>query len=248
VPTRVLIAGATSAIAHAAAKRFAAEGAHLFLAGRDPAKLAATADDLRVRGAGRVETFALDLNDLDRHAGLLSAAQGALGGLDVVLVAWGALPDQAACERDARLALGAWTTNATSTLAFLTLLANEMEAQRHGTIAVISSVAGDRGRRANYVYGAAKAATDAFLSGLRARLYAAGVTVTTIKPGPVDTPMTAHLRKGPLYISADKAGALTHEAIRRRRDVAYVPWYWRWIMMAIRLIPEGMMKRLNLSA
>ena len=248
MPARVLIAGATSAIAHATARRFAADGADLFLAGRDPAKLAAVAGDLRVLGAGQVETLVLDMNDLGRHAELLTTAQGALGGFDVVLVAWGILPDQAACERDVGTALDAWATNATSTIAFLTRVANVLEIQRQGTLAVITSVAGDRGRRANYVYGAAKSAVDTYLAGLRARLYRAGVAVTTLKPGLVDTPMTAHVRKRPLFIGPEQAGDLIYLAIRRRRDIAYVPGYWRLIMTAIRLVPEGMMKRLNLSA
>jgi short-subunit dehydrogenase len=247
-PARVLVAGAASAIAHATARRFAADGAALFLAGRDPAKLAAVADDLRVLGAARVDSLALDFNDLDRHVELLTAAQAALGGFDVVLVAWGTLPDQAACERDVGVALDAWTTNATSTIAFLTRVANVLELQRHGCLAVISSVAGDRGRRANYVYGASKAALDAFLSGLRARLHASGVAVITIKPGPIDTPMTAQLKKGPLVASADKAGELIYRAIQKRRDVVYVPGYWRPITAALRALPEGVMKRLNLKA
>jgi len=245
---RVLVAGATSAIAHATARHFAEDGAALFLAARDPAKLAAAAADLRVRGAARVETFTLDFTDLGRHAELLAAAQTALGGFDVVLVAWGALPDQAACEQDVAATLDAWSTNATSAIAFLTRAANVLALQRHGCLAVISSVAGDRGRRGNYLYGAAKAAVTTFLGGLRARLHPYGVTVLTLKPGLIDTPMTAHFRKGPTFTSADTAGALTHQAIIKRRDVAYIPGYWRFIMFAVRLVPESIMKRLNLSA
>lgn len=245
---RVLIAGATSAIAAATARRFAADGALLFLAARDAAKLAAVADDLRVRGAARVETFVVDLADVDRHAELFEAAASAFGGLDVVLVAWGTLPDQAAVEADARATVDALHTNAVSTIAFLARAANVLEAQRSGCLAAITSVAGDRGRRSNYTYGAAKAALIAFLAGLRARLHAAGVAVVDLRPGPIDTPMTAHFRKGPLFIGADRAGALVHAAIRARRDVAYIPGFWRWIMLGVRMLPEGVMKRLNLSA
>lgn len=245
---RVLVAGATSAIAAAVARRYAEGGADLVLAARDAGKLAAVADDLRVRGTGRVETFALDMTDVARQAELLAAAQAALGRIDVVLAAWGTLPDQGECERDVAAALAAWAANATSVVAFLAQAANVLEAQRGGCLAVITSVAGVRGRRNNYTYGAAKAGVIAFLQGLRARLHGAGVAVVDLRPGPVDTPMTAHLRKGPLFIDAERAGALIHGAIGARRDVAYIPGYWRWIMLAIALVPEGVMKRLNLSA
>lgn len=245
---RVLIAGATSAIAHAAARRFAGEGATLMLAARDPDRLAANAADLRVLGAARVETFVIDFDETPRQAELLAAAEADFGGLDLILVAWGVLPDQAACEGSVALTLAAWQTNATATIAFLTRAAMLLERQRQGTLAVISSVAGDRGRRDNYVYGAAKAAVDAFLQGLRARLHGAGVRVITIKPGPTDTPMTAHRRKGPLFVSAERAGDLVYRAAIGSREVVYAPAWWRPIMLAIRLIPEGLMKRLNLSA
>ncbi|MCB0216930.1 MAG: SDR family NAD(P)-dependent oxidoreductase [Caldilineae bacterium] len=245
---RVLIAGATSAIAHAAARRFAGEGATLMLAARDPDRLAANAADLCVLGAARVETFVIDFDETPRQAELLAAAEADFGGLDLILVAWGVLPDQAACEGSVALTLAAWQTNATATIAFLTRAAMLLERQRQGTLAVISSVAGDRGRRDNYVYGAAKAAIDAFLQGLRARLHGAGVRVITIKPGPTDTPMTAHRRKGPLFVSAERAGDLVYRAAIGSREVVYAPAWWRPIMLAIRLIPEGLMKRLNLSA
>ena len=245
---RILIAGATSAIAHAAARRFAAEGAALMLAARDPGRLAANAADLRVRGAAKVETFVIDFDDTARQAELLAAAEASFGGLDLVLVAWGLLPDQAACERSVELTLAAWQTNATATIAFLSRVAMVLELQRQGTLAVISSVAGDRGRRDNYVYGAGKAAVDTFLQGLRARLHGAGVRVITIKPGPTDTPMTADRRKGPLFVSAERAGDLVHRAASGSREVVYAPAWWRPVMLIIRLIPEGLMKRLNLSA
>ena len=244
--TNILIIGATSAIAHEVAKHFAAAGDRLFLVARNADKLAAVADDLKVRGASQVDTFVLDVNEFDRHEEMLRAAEDALGPIDVVLVAHGILPDQQAAQQDVTLALDSFRTNALSVIALLTPIANMFEKRGRGTIAVISSVAGDRGRQSNYVYGAAKAAVTAFLSGLRNRLYRAGVQVITIKPGMVDTPMTAHMRKGPLFASPEKVGEDIYNAILKGKDVVYTPWYWRLIMKVIVHIPEGVFKRLRL--
>lgn len=243
---RVLVIGATSAIASEVARRYAADGARLYLAGRNAARLDAVASDLRVRGAGEVTTVVLDVTDRDRAAEVLRQAGNTYGGFDVALVAHGMLPDQAECQANPAAALAAIDVNLTAAVALLTELANRFEAQGHGCIAVITSVAGDRGRQSNYVYGAAKGGLDRFLEGLRNRLYRAGVSVVTIKPGFVDTPMTAGLRQGPLFVSAQRAGAAIYRAIERRRDVAYIPWFWRPIMLAVRLLPEPVFKRLRL--
>lgn len=246
--SRLLVAGATSAIAQETCRHFAAEGASFFLVARDEARLEAVADDLRVRGAAEVTCYTLDLTDLDAHERMLDAAVAALGGLDCLFVAYGTLPDQERCEEDVGAALEAILVNGTSVIALLTRAANRFEAQRHGTIAVISSVAGDRGRKNNYVYGAAKAAVSTFLSGLRGRLHPAGVRVLTLKPGVTDTPMTAHLKKGPLTTPVESAGRQIHQAIVAGRDVAYIPGYWRYIMGVIKAVPETLFKRLNLEA
>ncbi|HRA21622.1 MAG TPA: SDR family NAD(P)-dependent oxidoreductase [Anaerolineae bacterium] len=250
---RILIAGASSGIAQAIARRFVAAAAQpgdlrFLLAGRDEARLTAVADDLRVRGAGEARTFVIDFADLGRQQALLDEARAQLGTVDLILVAWGSLPDQAAVERDPDLAARSWQENATATVAFLGHAATLLEAQRSGRLAVITSVAGDRGRRANYHYGAAKAAVIATLQGLRARLYPLGISVTDLRPGPVDTPMTASLKKGPLVCSAERSGRLSHAAIVRGRDIAYIPGYWRLIMTLVKLLPEGIFKRLNLAA
>ena len=196
---RVLVFGATSAIAHAVSRRYAADHASIVLVGRRAEPLAANATDLRVRGAADVRTALLDAHDLPRHAEVIATAFAAFGGFDAVLVAWGVLPDQAASERSAEIAVVSFDTNARSVIALLTELANRFESQGHGAIAVLSSPAGDRGRASNYTYGAAKAAVTVFASGLRNRLHAKGVRVLTIEPGFVDTPMTASFTKGPLW-------------------------------------------------
>ena len=245
-PKRVLVIGATSAMASEVARRYAAEGARLYLTGRTAARLEAVASDLRVRGAGQVTTDVFDVTDRGRAAEVLRKAWDASAGFAVALVAPGVLPDQTECQASVAAALAAIEVNFSSAVALLTDLANRFEAQRHGCIAVLTSVAGDRGRQSNYVYGAAKGGLDRFLEGLRNRLHRAGVSVVTLKPGFVDTPMTAGLRQGPLFVSAHRAGAAIHRAIGRRTDIAYIPWFWRPIMLVIRLLPESVFKRMRL--
>jgi short-subunit dehydrogenase len=243
---RVLIVGATSAIARETARAFAAEGARLFLTGRDRARLAAVADDLRVRGASDTAIAVLDVRDVSRHAAVLDEARREWDGLDVVLVAHGVLPDQRRCEESAAETLSALEVNFTAAAALLTLVASLLEAQRQGCLAVITSVAGDRGRRSNYVYGAAKGGLHTFLQGVRNRLHPTGVAVVEVKPGFVDTPMTAHLTKNRLFASPRRVGRAVHRAILRRRDVVYVPWFWRLVMTGVKLLPERVFKRLKL--
>ncbi len=240
----ILIIGATSAIAHATARLFAAQGERFFLVSRSASKLDAVRDDLRVRGAGDTNTYALDLTDFSAHAAMLDAATATLGTLDMVLIAHGSLSDQAACEASVAKTMEEWATNCTSVIALLTALANQMERQRHGTIAVMSSVAGDRGRKSLYVYGAAKAALNTFLDGLRGRLNAAGVAVVTIKPGFVDTPMTAHLPKNFLFVPPERVAHDIHRAMTRGASVVYTPWFWRYVMLLLRAIPDPIFRKL----
>jgi short-subunit dehydrogenase len=243
---RVLIIGATSAIAEATARLFAARGAKLYLVARNTERLKDIGQDLLVRGANEVGHSALDVNHIDAHEGVLEAAWQKLGGVDIVLIAHGTLPDQKACEASVNVALEEFATNASSTIALLTPIANRMTASGQGTIAVISSVAGDRGRASNYLYGAAKAAVSEFLSGLRQRLAKQGVNVLTIKPGFVDTPMTREFRKGALWATPEAVASGICRAIDRRRAVAYLPWFWMGIMLVIKHIPEAIFKRVKL--
>ncbi len=244
--TKVLIVGATSAIAYETAKCFAQDGAELFLVGRDAEKLTTIANDLKVRGAKRVETFLLDLNHLDRHQEMLDAAISTFGVLDMLLIAHGTLGNQQRCEQSVVETLKEFTSNCTSVISLLTISANYFEQQKRGCIAVISSVAGDRGRPSNYVYGTTKAAVSTFLQGLRSRLYKSGVSVVTIKPGLVDSPMTAALKKGPLFASPQRVGRGVYQAMKKGKAVVYLPGYWRGIMFVVRSIPEGVFKRLSL--
>lgn len=243
---KVLIVGATSAIAQEAARIFAAAGDRLFLVGRHPDRTRAVAQDLQVRGGGEVGYALADLDECERHPALVEQAMSTLGGLDTVLVAHGLLGDQKAAEQDWAAAEKSLRTNFLSVVSLLTPVANHFEKQGSGTIAVISSVAGDRGRQSNYVYGAAKGGLNAFLSGLRNRLAPKGVQVVTIKPGFVDTPMTAHLQKGPLFVGPEVVAKGIVRAIERRRDVVYLPAFWALIMLIIRHVPERVFKRLKL--
>ncbi len=243
---RILIMGATSAIAEAVAREFARRGDALVLVGRDAQRLQAIAGDLKLRGAAQVEVKVLDARDVESYPALLDGAAQSLGGLDTALIAHGTLSDQAQCQSDVGRMLDEFSINALSVMALCTHLANRFEAQGHGTIAVISSVAGDRGRQSNYVYGSAKAAVTAFTSGLRQRLHGKGVRVVTIKPGFVDTPMTAAIKKGPLWASPPAVGKSIAQAMQRGTPVLYTPWFWWGIMAIIKSIPEFVFCKLQL--
>jgi short-subunit dehydrogenase len=243
---RILIMGATSAIAERCAREFALQGDSLFLVARNAQQLQAVADDLRVRGALMVGTCVLDAREMDRYPAMLDAATEQMGGIDAALIAHGTLSDQAACQNSIELLLQEFATNALSVMALCTQLANQFEAQRHGVIAVVSSVAGDRGRRSNYVYGAAKAAVSAFTSGLRQRLYSKGVSVVTIKPGFVNTPMTAAFNKGALWAAPETVASAIVRAMDRGASIIYTPWFWRPIMWLVKAVPETIFRRLKL--
>jgi len=243
---KVLVLGATSAIAQATVRLLAARGASLYLVGRNAANLDAVAKDAATRGAAKVEQQALDLNDTAAHEALVERAAQALGGLDGALIAHGVLGEQKACERSWTEAEQVLRTNFLSAASLLTALANRFEAQQAGTLVVISSVAGDRGRQSNYVYGASKGALNVFLQGLRNRLARSGVAVVTVKPGFVDTPMTAHVPKNKLFASPEKVARGILRAADGRKNEVYVPGIWALIMLIIRTIPEGIFKKLKL--
>ncbi len=243
---KILIIGATSAIAEATARLWAARGDALFLVGRKTAQLDTIADDLRIRGAASVGCLTMDACDTSAHAAMLEAAENAMGGLDVALIAHGSLPDQKACEVSVELTLKEINTNALSVIALATRLAEGFARQGSGTLAVISSVAGDRGRQSNYVYGAAKGMLSLFMQGLRNRLAKKGVKVLTIKPGFVDTPMTAAFPKGALWAKPDAIARGIVRAVDRGADEVYLPGFWRLIMFVIRHVPERVFKKLSL--
>lgn len=243
---KLAVFGATSAIAQETAKLHARDGDRLFLVARDAERLGIVARDLEIRNGQEVGRLAVDLNDLAAHAGVVDRAGEALDGLDTVLIAHGVLGDQQRCQASYAATELVLRTNFLSAVSLLTLIAQRFEAQGSGTIAAISSVAGDRGRQSNYVYGTSKGALSLFLQGLRNRLHGRGVRVIDVKPGFVDTPMTAQMDKGVLFASPERVARDIHRAIRRGADVVYAPWFWRVIMGVIRLIPEPVFKRMKL--
>lgn len=238
--------GATSAIAQATLRLLAEQGAGFFLVGRNQEKLAAVRSDLLTRGASGAITFSADLDDTAAHPAMLAEAVTTLGGIDIALLAHGVLGDQAAAERDYAVAEAILQTDFLSAVSLVTWLANYFEAERRGTLAVISSVAGDRGRKSNYVYGASKGGLNIFLDGVRNRIDRAGVQVLTIKPGFVATPMTAHLAKNALFAQPAQVGKEIIRAIEKHKDVVYVPAFWGWIMLAVRSIPRRIFKKMNM--
>lgn len=243
---KILIVGATSAMAEACARLWAQRGDQLFLAARNGQQLQSISDDLKARGATCVGTKVFDATDFAQHSALLADATRFMSGLDTVLIAHGTLTDQARAQTEVDYALGEISTNGTSVVSLMSLAGEQLAAQRSGAIAVISSVAGDRGRQSNYVYGSAKALVSAFASGLRQRLAKQGVHVITIKPGFVDTPMTAHLKKGALWAKPDQVARDISNAIDKGRTIVYTPGFWRLIMLIIKHIPEAIFIKISL--
>lgn len=241
----VLIFGATSAIAAEVAGLLARRGARLLLVGRNEEKLAAVVARC---GSARVDSIAAELGDLAGNAALVEACLARLGHVDTVLIAHGELGDQLESERSFDEAERIFRVNFTSVVSLLVPLANHLEAAGRGRIAVITSVAGDRGRPRNYTYGAAKGALNVYLQGLRSRLYQAGVAVTTLKLGPVDTPMTVNHEKNALFGKTPEVAREIVSAIDARTHEAYIPAVWRAIMPVVKNTPEALFQRLPFLA
>ena len=267
--TTVIAIGATSAMVFETMRQYAADTTTtcIFLCGRDAQKLTVLKDDLTVRGSHKniqVHAIVDSLSDevsaknilgqvttiISKHSGLSSE----LAPVETVLIGYGTLPDQEQALIQPTIVKDTVRVNLTSTIDHSLIWFNYFEQERaknnrlnyHPTLAVISSVAGDRGRRANFLYGATKAGLSAFLSGLRSYGTSKKIAVITLKPGFVDSAMTAHIKKGPLFASAQIAGKAIHRAIVKKSDISYIPFFWRYIMLIVRVIPEIIFKRLPL--
>lgn len=241
----VLVLGATSAIARATAAAFAARGASLYLASRDMDELQRSAADLRIRYGVEVRYGAFDAEATATHEEFFRKVLAEMQGLSGVVLAFGYLGDQMAARGFSR-GERVIASNFTGAASILSLCADYFEPKKSGFIIGISSVAGDRGRQSNYVYGAAKGALSLYLQGLRNRLYPSGVRVITVKPGFVDTAMTFGLPGLFLVASPQHVGERIVRALDKSADEVYLPWFWRYIMLIIKLIPEPVFKRLKL--
>lgn len=241
----VLIIGATSAIAKATARLYAQRNCDLFLIARDEQKLKVMSDDLSVRGANSVSYSCLDLLEHEKHAATVKEASDSFGSIDVALICHGVLPDQDAAETDFTAAKEALDVNGLSVISFVTELSTILKQQGSGKIAVVTSVAGDRGRQPNFVYGAAKAMVSTYLQGLRGKLLSYGVQVIDIRPGLVDSPMTAQFEKGALWSTPEIVASKIVKSIDGNGHTVYAPGYWRVIMTVVKSIPEIIFKRLK---
>jgi decaprenylphospho-beta-D-erythro-pentofuranosid-2-ulose 2-reductase len=247
---KIAVLGALSAVAEATARLYAEEGAAIVLAGRDAKRLGAVALDLKVRGASAVHIVAQDLAHVDGPAveTALDAWSGMLGGLDHVVLAYGGLGDQPTLEKDLAAAAQLIDVNFRSAALWCLAAANRLEAQGSGSLVVIGSVAGDRGRKSNHVYGATKAGLAVLVQGIAHRLAGSGARAVVIKPGFIDSPMTAHIPggRGLLWAKPDAIARIIRRAADKGGPVVYAPGFWRLILLIIRAVPAAIFHKTNL--
>jgi short-subunit dehydrogenase len=246
IPSRILVLGATSAIAMEVARLLAPSGARFFLVARNQQRLLAVREDLLTHGAHQVGISVTDLKNTDAHPDILPMALGELGTIDLALIAHGILGDHRKAGSDYSEAEDILRTNFLSVVSLVTWLANYFELTRQGTLAVISSVSGDRARASNYVYASSKAGLNVFLDGVRSRVYRHGVHVLTILPGFVLTPMTEHLPQSLFTVTPARVARRILDAILRHKDVVYIPAFWAAIMFIVRMIPRRVFRFLDL--
>lgn len=242
-----MIVGATSAIAEQCARLWVREPVDLTLLGRDAARLERIAADLKVRSPHA--TIRVRTAEFSDPQGIQAAVAATFepGAVDIALIAHGFLPDQELCQSDLPACRDALALNGISPVLYAEAFAQYMTEHDRGTLAVIGSVAGDRGRKSNYVYGAAKGMIDRYVQGLQHRFAGSGVSAVLLKPGPTRTPMTAHLDGSGLPLApAEEVARKIVAAIDRKQPVAYVPGRWRWIMLILRHLPGAIFNRLNI--
>ena len=242
----IWIFGATSAIAHAYARRRAERGASLLLIGRNEAHLRANADDLLARGATAASTRICDLARSLDHDAIVSELMTSNSAPDEVLIAYGTLEQAGRAARDIAYARDLIETNFTSAACWLLAIIARRDQTRPLSLVVIGSVAGDRGRARNFVYGSAKSGLDRFVEGLQQAYAGTMLRLIRVKPGFVDTPMTADFAKGSLWATPERVAADIERAVDRGQAVVYTPWFWWPIMMIIRHLPRFIFHRLKI--
>ncbi|MEZ4820424.1 MAG: SDR family NAD(P)-dependent oxidoreductase [Bdellovibrionota bacterium] len=240
----VVIMGANSAIASAFARFQVASDKHFILVGRDQKRLEELAQELVDLGAENVEVIDYDFSNIENHASLTASVFSY--HIKTLLIAYGTLPNQQKCLLDPVYGLKHYHLNATSTISLLCHVFDPLKKQRSGKVAVITSVAGDRGKKSNYLYGSAKGSVSIFLQGYRVDLAVEGVHVMDIKPGFVDTPMTKDMKKGLLWAQPDHIARSISRGLKKNKNVVYAPLFWKYIMCLFRMIPEELYKKLKL--
>lgn len=245
--TTVLILGAGSTIAQETARKLAAKNFNLILAARRVEELTPLKCDLEIRYDVNVDVKVFEALDFQRHEGFFQEVVEGAGRLDGVMLMYGAMADQKEAEQDFSISRNMIDVNYTSAVSILNIAANYFEKQKRGFIAAVSSVAGDRGRQSNYLYGSTKAGLSVYMEGLRNRLHQAGIQVLTIKPGMVASKMTyGVVDDSPLLADPEKVAGTITKSISKRRDVIYTPWFWMVIMFVIKRIPETIFKRTDI--
>jgi decaprenylphospho-beta-D-erythro-pentofuranosid-2-ulose 2-reductase len=239
---RILIIGATSAVAEAVARRFAVSGAAIFCLARDEQKMEAVASSL---GGAVKGVCCFDFTDSALAREGIRRAVECLGGIDIALVAHGLLLDQEESEQDFALVKSTFEANCLSVIALLVPLCEVMKRQGSGKIGVITSVAGDRGRPRNFTYGAAKGGLSIYLQGLRSSLWGSGVEIYDFRLGPVDTPMTTSHEKNFSFSTVDTVADLIMKAFGSKNYCCYLPGWWRFVMLVVRNLPESLFQKLR---
>lgn len=241
----ILLLGITSPIARALAARFARSGKDLYITGRDLNELTYISSDLKIRYGIRVFTALFEAEEMHSHALFFQRVIQECGAIEGVVVAIGYMGSQEIAIRSQEEAAKIFTASLLAPCSILSECANYFEVKESGFIVALSSVAADRGRQSNYYYGAAKSGLSTFMQGLRNRLYPHNVHVLTVQPGPTDTRMT--FGKNFTYVACpERVAEAIYRAICKRKDLLYVPWFWRYIMWVVRSIPEALFKRLKL--
>ncbi len=242
----VIVFGATSTVAKCLIRQLAEAGSVLYLVARNQELLKVVCDDAIARGAKACSFNVMEFDQESNYEQVFDLASKDIGVLDTCIIAHGTLSDQQACETSEEVMLEELENNMLSYLKIMRFAGNLLMEHKRGMIIPIVSVAGDRGRQSNYLYGSAKAAVATYASGLRNRLHPYGVHVLTVKPGFIDTAMTAHLKKGLLWAQPEAVSSAILKAAQKRVNILYVPFFWYYIMLIIKLIPEQIFKRLKL--